>query len=283
MKIGECVFQIETPEAFEIAENIRHFFIQEKEDMSIVAYYKICIDNDFAIMPQKLLYRGNNRIIFENDSQEYRVHFIPGTQTAFAYYREVALNTNEIHILDKFFPHRVISIIFIELLALEKYLLLQQALVLHSSYIIFQDKALLFSAPSGTGKSTQAGLWEKYMGAQIINGDRSVIQLGNEVYIHSLPFCGSSGINLNKSAPLAGIILLEQATENSIQKCAVAMAAKKIFSECSINYWNRKDTEEALNLIGKIVENIPIYQLKCNISKEAVELVNDTLFPFAKF
>ena len=51
-------------------------------------------------------------------------------------------------------------------------------LVLHSSYVLTQSgAAVLFSGPSGIGKSTQAALWQQYAGADVINGDRTLLSL----------------------------------------------------------------------------------------------------------
>ena len=46
-------------------------------------------------------------------------------------------------------------------------------LLMHGAVIAVGNKAWLFTAPSGTGKSTQAELWERYRNAEQINGDRS--------------------------------------------------------------------------------------------------------------
>ncbi len=54
-------------------------------------------------------------------------------------------------------------------------LLYRDCLTFHCSYILHQNRAILFAAPSGTGKSTQAALWEKYRGAEIIIGDRGLL------------------------------------------------------------------------------------------------------------
>ena len=72
--------------------------------------------------------------------------------------------------------------------------------LLHSSFIKWKDKAILFTAPSGTGKSTQADLWEKYENAEIINGDRSGIRkMDGKWTAYGLPIAGSSGIYKNIS------------------------------------------------------------------------------------
>ena len=90
--------------------------------------------------------------------------------------------------------------------------------VLHSSYIITQrGEALLFSAPSGTGKSTQAELWRSYAGAKVINGDRALVKAENGVTANGILFSGTSGISENVTAPLRAIVLLRQSEKNEIR------------------------------------------------------------------
>lgn len=84
--------------------------------------------------------------------------------------------------------------------------------ILHSSFIEVGGKAVLFTAPSGTGKSTQAELWRENRGAVVINGDRSVLRIIDSVPCASgLPYSGSSGICLNRTLPLRAIVYIEQA------------------------------------------------------------------------
>ncbi len=272
-KIANITFQIESEESFVIDEGIQCFCVNEESETADVIY-KIFVDEEFENVSGKILYQGAGRVILEKPGQECRIHFLPGTQIPFAY-----VLGDEIHLLERCFPNRVLSVIFMELLALEKYLLSEQALVLHSAYIICEGKAVLFTAPSGTGKSTQANLWKQYKKAEIINGDRSIIQVnGDCVEAHGIPFCGSSGISVNQTAPIAGIVILGQAKENSIEHCKHSVSIKKLFSECSVNYWNRDFVNEALNVIEKIVEKIPVCHLKCDISEEAVEVAYEELF-----
>ena len=284
LKIADKVFQIETSEPFEIAENIRQFFVEENfaEQKSLTdsrIYYKVFVEDTFDQLKGRIRYRNPSRIILDCESRECRVHFLPGMREPFAYYLETEPGVCEIHILKYFLPKNVINLIFLELLAMEKYLLQENALVLHSSYIICEGKALLFSAPSGTGKSTQARLWEQYKNAKVINGDRSVLKCTEKgIYACGLPFCGSSQINWNESAPLVGIVLLEQAPKNEIERCSAAQATKKLFSECSVNYWNQEFVNQTFEVIEKIVGNVPVYKLKCDISKEAVEAVYREVF-----
>lgn len=279
LKIAENILQIETPVEFEIADNIRHYFTELTDHNHILVSYKVFIDKTIELIPEKVTHHSPTRFVFEKDSFEYRIHFLPGTNIPYAYSQETASGIIELHLLEHAFPKYFFTLLFLELLSLEKILLPQDILVLHSSYIIYNNNAIVFTAPSGTGKSTQADLWKQYKGAEVINGDRSIMKLTDDaVQSYSLPFCGSSGINLNKTAPLAGIILIEQAPENSVQKCPPAQAIRKLYSECSINHWNPNSIESSFQIIEKIVERVPVYILKCTISEEAVNLVHNALF-----
>ena len=52
---------------------------------------------------------------------------------------------------------------------------------LHASAVVYEDAAYLFSAPSGTGKSTHTALWrELFPGSYILNDDKPVLQPGPE-------------------------------------------------------------------------------------------------------
>ena len=105
--------------------------------------------------------------------------------------------------------------------------------VLHSSYIITQrGEALLFSAPSGTGKSTQAELWRSYAGAKVINGDRALVKAENGVTANGILFSGTSGISENVTAPLRAIVLLRQSEKNEIRSVSGKEAFMRRLPQC---------------------------------------------------
>ena len=157
-------------------------------------------------------------------------------------------------------------------------LLSKEVMILHSSFIIHNNQSILFTAPSGTGKSTQASLWEKYKGAEIINGDRSAIGTRNgEYFAYGLPFCGSSNICKNKEAPLKAIVVLKQAKENSVRRLSKIEAFKILLGQVAINRWNKKDMELAMTLIEELIEKVPVVMLSCRPDKEATDVLNDYL------
>ena len=163
---------------------------------------------------------------------------------------------------------------FVELLVLEKCFLCQNAIVLHGCFVEYKNEALVFTAPSWTGKSTQGHLCEKYENAEIINGDRCVLQCKEDkVYVSGLPFCGSSTINTNKRLPLRAIVVVKQSDRNFIEFLSDNEAVKKIVSESTINYWNPLFVDKSLSLIGEIVRKSDVWRLHCTISKESVDVL----------
>lgn len=163
-------------------------------------------------------------------------------------------------------------------LALEEPLLEQQAFLLHSSFISWNGKGILFTAPSGTGKSTQAELWKEFENAEIYNGDRTILRkIDNKFIGFGSPYAGSSGIYRNESAPIKAIIVLSQAKENRIQKLSGKQAFLPLYKETLMNTWNKKYMDQMVDLLMEAAELIPVYHLACRPDKEAVMLVKRTI------
>ena len=90
---------------------------------------------------------------------------------------------------------------------------------LHSASNYYQEKAWLYSASSGTGKTTHVKLWEKLYAVPVLNGDLNLLGMEkDEVFVYGIPWCGTSGVYTTKKYPLGGIILLKRGTENRVCK-----------------------------------------------------------------
>lgn len=166
-----------------------------------------------------------------------------------------------------------------DILGMEDVLLRHSGLLLHSSFIRYRGKAVLFTAPCGTGKSTQAELWEKYEGADIINGDRAGIRhLDCGWAAFGLPYAGSSGIYRNENAPLAAVILLRQAEENRLRRMKAVEAFPDLYREITVHRWDRNFVSESTELLLQLLCEIPVYLLECRPDQEAVQLVRDEIF-----
>ena len=166
----------------------------------------------------------------------------------------------------------------LEGITIEKILNKFNAFILHSSFIKWQDKAIIFSAPSGTGKSTQADLWAKYENAEIINGDRSGIRkIDNKWTAYGLPIAGSSGIYKNKKAEISHIIVLRQGKENKLTKLSPREAFIKLYSETLVHTWDKEFQENIVNMITDVVQSVPIYQYECLPDKSEVDFLKEQI------
>lgn len=162
--------------------------------------------------------------------------------------------------------------------AFANFILRHNGFILHSSAIDYNGKGILFSAPSGTGKSTHTRLWKKhYGGVRIINDDSPAIRLENgKPYVFGTPWSGKTQINDNIASPIEAIVFIDKAEKNSIAEVKGARAVALMLSEARKSVFPEM-LEPELELISKVVNCVPIYHLSCNISKEAVDLVKKTL------
>lgn len=166
----------------------------------------------------------------------------------------------------------------LSLLGLESFLLRFDACILHASLIDWQGGGILFCAPSGTGKSTQADLWQRYTLCQILNGDRAGIRCNQGIWTAwGLPFAGTSGIYRNESVPIRALVLLCQGEENSISPVTPLEAFKRMLPECSVRRWDGRSMERLVRILSALVNAVPIYQMECLPDVGAVELLRDTI------
>ena len=151
--------------------------------------------------------------------------------------------------------------------------------VLHSSYIITQrGEALLFSAPSGTGKSTQAELWRSYAGAKVINGDRALVKAENGVTANGILFSGTSGISENVTAPLRAIVLLRQSEKNEIHSVSGKEAFMRLLPQCSYYPDEEENLRIVTGILAEIISAVPVYDFGCVPDESAVSALSEVLY-----
>lgn len=150
--------------------------------------------------------------------------------------------------------------------------------LLHSAFIRVWDKAILFTAPSGTGKSTQAELWRKFRGAEVINGDRAaVMPAEGAVMAYGIPYCGTSGISKNAKLPVAAIVCLSQAPQTKIESLIGLRAFRSLWEGCSINLWDREDVDLCIQSVQQVLRQIPVVHLACTPDESAVTALEEFL------
>ncbi|PYG89480.1 hypothetical protein LY28_00699 [Ruminiclostridium sufflavum DSM 19573] len=155
-------------------------------------------------------------------------------------------------------------------------LLYKNGIVMHASSIAWNGKGILFTAPSGTGKSTHVRLWERYMGAavKVVNDDTPAVRfIGEEPVLCGTPWSGSSDKFINTEVPVRAIVVLSQASDNSILRLNAFEALPLVMPRCFLPYFDEKLMRKAYDVLENIIKKIPIYHLKCRPDKEAMELV----------
>ena len=159
------------------------------------------------------------------------------------------------------------------------YLLKQGILHLHSSFVLYKDKALVFTGPSGIGKTTQAELWRDFQGALIVNGDACLLRrMEDGWHAFGTPVHGSSPYCENREAPLSALVVLKQGSENRLER----LDAFSALSECLPEFYRPRMDPETEDTFWKAADSlfreIPVYKLTCRPDREATELVKETIF-----
>lgn len=180
--------------------------------------------------------------------------------------------------IDRYKTERIPSKIMLEHLAAEHLIAQNNGFILHCSYIVHNGKAILFTAPSETGKSTQAELWKDFRGARIINGDRAAVRIVDGVPMaEGIPFAGSSQYCLNESHPIAAVVYLGQAKQTTIRPMRGREAFSRIWEGITLNVWDRDDVEKVSDCLMKLITSVPAYRLECTPDESAVKALEAML------
>lgn len=209
---------------------------------------------------------------------ESRLIGVKGRPDPYACYREVTKDRAEIVLVRDEIRELHIDPVFTSLLALERRLVKRDSMVLHCAYTEYQGEAVLFSAPSETGKTTQANLWEQYRGSRTVNGDRALLgKINGRWTARGWPVCGTSKVCFNEDVPIRAVVMLSQAGENHAEKLSPGRAFPLLYSQITVNRWNKEDHVHIMDLIENFLENVPVFHLGCTISEEAVDCLEKAM------
>lgn len=155
-------------------------------------------------------------------------------------------------------------------------------LAIHSSCIVYQNKAVLFLGESGTGKSTHTRLWrENIPGAVLLNDDSPMVRVEEgKVWVYGSAWSGKTPCYKNERYELQGCVRLSQAPYNKIRKLTVLQAYGALHPSCAPEFaYDEYLYDKVSHIIGMILSGIPFYHLECLPDREAALLSCQTLFP----
>ncbi len=153
-------------------------------------------------------------------------------------------------------------------------------IMLHASAIEWNDRAYLFSGPSGMGKSTHTRLWKQLYGesVQIFNDDKPVLRcINNEWYAYGTPWCGKDHINQNRKVKVAGICFLKQDKTNEIRMLSPQEAVQKVINQTQWKFWKAEQLEKFLSCVENLITSVPVYELKNQPILDAALLSSKTM------
>ena len=163
---------------------------------------------------------------------------------------------------------------YIEFLAvLEKlsdYLLCKDTLLFHGSALSVDGYCCIFAAPSGTGKSTHSRLWRELFGERVVmvNDDKPFIRIGKPCTVFGSPWDGKERLSTNTSFPLRAICFLERSENNSIEELDPQEAVALLLAQA----YRQGSADKVLFLVTRLADSVPMYRLRCNMSKDAARL-----------
>lgn len=152
-------------------------------------------------------------------------------------------------------------------------------LLMHGSAIAIDGKGYIFTALSGTGKSTHTALLRKLHGenAVMINDDKPFLHIAEDkIYVCGSPWMGKHGIGSNISVPLEGIFFLRRSEDNVLEQLSAEDALTLLVSQCHRPVHADK-MMFTLDLLDQILTRVPLYDFGCNMDISAAELSSSVM------
>ena len=146
--------------------------------------------------------------------------------------------------------------------------------LMHGAVIEVHGAGIMFTALSGTGKSTHIRLWRKFFGkdCHIVNGDKPLIRLfDGKPVVYGTPWAGKEGWQANHSAPLKKVCFLERSATNHITEISKNEAFQRVQSQLFMP-GNGLKLAQTLEHLNTFLQNTDFYVLGCNMDIEAAEV-----------
>lgn len=143
----------------------------------------------------------------------------------------------------------------------------------HGSSLAIDGRGVLFTAKSGTGKSTHTRLWRQVFGDRVrmVNDDKPFLHVGTDgVTVFGTPWRGKHGIGSNISAPLEAICFVCRGEENRVEP----VSARELYPLLLQQTYTPEDPAalvQTLALVQRLSKSVRLYKLYCNMDPEAAE------------
>lgn len=143
----------------------------------------------------------------------------------------------------------------------------------HGSVVAVDDVGYLFTAKSGTGKSTHTRLWREYFGerAVMVNDDKPLLHIADTVTAYGTPYNGKHRLGTNTSVPLKAICILTRSADNHIEPITREQAYTMLLQQVYRPADMLKITK-TLELVDRLADSVKLYRLGCNMDISAAQV-----------
>ena len=148
------------------------------------------------------------------------------------------------------------------------------AFLFHCSALSVHGFGYVFAAPSGTGKSTHAALWRKFLGERLVmvNDDKPMIRSGiNVAEVYGSPFNGKHNLGSNIHVPLRSVCILRRGDTNHIEEITHAKAYPFLLRQTYRPY-DKLSLAKTLSLLDRLKNSVRFYELHCNMNPDAAKV-----------
>ena len=160
-----------------------------------------------------------------------------------------------------------------------EFLFRRDVLVFHGSVVAVDGQGYLFTAKSGTGKSTHTRFWRQVFGdrAIMVNDDKPFLRFTQEgVLVCGSPWSGKHGLDTNITVPLQGICILERGTENRIRRITPKEALFMLLQQ-SNRPLDPALMPKYLEMVDILANSVPLWQMECNLAPEAATVAHSAM------
>lgn len=208
------------------------------------AYYFTMVPHDPSITPMLMCYRGGN---------------------------EVQANVGINPVMLRFALWMAVSMLSCS----------SKMVLIHSSVIVHQNRAVLFLGESGTGKSTHTRLWLKHIpDAHLLNDDSPILAVENgEAVVYGSPWSGKTHCYNQLRFPLAGAVRLSQAPYNKIHRLSTIGALSAIHPSCPPALAQDDAYQDMIvDMLSDVLDTVPVFHLECLPDEAAAWTSHDAIF-----
>lgn len=165
-----------------------------------------------------------------------------------------------------------------------EFLLEHGCCLFHGAAFLWRGKVYIFTAPSGTGKSTQYILWKEQLGDEmrILNGDKPILRQEDDgkLWVYPSPWQGKENMGSMLCGPLGGVIVLQQGVVNSVKQLSPAEAVVPLYLQFLFPGETADSVRRVCAMESRLIDQVPVWRMVNRGDQESAKLCINTILKF---